>query len=529
MRSAFIAAGLVLVLSAAEQQPSTLSPFTDEFSRFVEDALHQYHTAGLSIAIIDQGRITSQGYGNATLPDTPAKPNTLWYVGSTTKALVAAVLAQLIDSNTYPQLARGWRTPISSLIRDDFVLQDAWSTHHVTLEDAATHMSGLTAHDESLRYSPNASLHIVRDTVRNLRNLPIHLEPHQEFHYNNQMYTVLQHVVETLTGRWLGHLLQDMLWRPLSMNSTYFDLKQALAAPEHLSTGYYWHRGQRKLKPMPLMPTDPMNASGAVISTVVDFAAWVRCLLRRSEPLSPSVHKELRKPRAVQSPEPAMGTDVTLYSLGWFRTTLYGQTAYWHSGSVETHGALIYWFPDLDYGVVLFANYPSTVRFVVMWRLIEDKLRVPKDKRFDIGQKMRQDDEKDRRSIANATNILFPDRPRPPLPSSLKPSQLAGRYRHPGYGTFDLRPERKASGEAETILVADRDDFEVRYQLRLHHVSGEYWAVFIESPDREPGPSAFYRAQFNLGSHGRVTSLAITMFNREENVLEGVVVYERVA
>ncbi|PFH58227.1 hypothetical protein XA68_14006 [Ophiocordyceps unilateralis] len=513
---------------AAEQRASKLSPFTDEFGLFARDALHEYHTAGLSIAVIDGGQIFAEGYGNATLPDKPARPDTLWYVGSTTKALVAAVLGQLIDSKAYPALARGWRTPISSLIRDDFVLQDDWATDHVTLEDAASHQSGLTAHDESVRYSANNSKHIVRDTVRNLRNLPMHLEPHLEFHYNNQMYTALQLVIETLTGKWLGHLLKDMLWRPLGMHSSYFDLKEALAGPEHLSTGYYWDARESKLRPMPLMPTDPMNASGAVISTVVDFAAWIRCLLRRTEPLSETVHRELTKPRLVQSPEPGLGTDVTLYSLGWFRTTLYGQVAYWHSGSVDTHGALIYWFPDLDYGVVLFANYPGIVRYVLMWRLIEDKLRVPKNKRFNIGERMRRDEESEKRTIANATNVLYPDRPKSPLPPSLKPSAFAGRYHNAGYGTIDLEVKPHPSKPDETILVADRKDFEVRYQLKLHHVSGDFWVAYIESPDRAPGPTLFYRAQFALGSDGKAASLAITLYNREEMVLEGVAVYDRV-
>ncbi|RCI09185.1 hypothetical protein L249_1483 [Ophiocordyceps polyrhachis-furcata BCC 54312] len=523
-----VALYLAMAAGATEQRASRPSPFTDEFGQFARDSLHKYHVAGLSIAVIEGGHIFAEGYGNATLPDTPARPDTLWYVGSTTKALVAAVLGQLIDSKAYPALERGWKTPISSVIRDDFVLQDDWSTDHVTLLDAATHQSGLTAHDMSLHYSANKSREtIVRDTVRNLRNLPMHLEPHSEFHYNNQMYTALQHVVETLTGKWLGDLLKDMIWTPLEMKSSYFDLKDAQAGPEHLSTGYYWHPAQAKLKAMPLMPTDPMNASGAVISTVVDFAAWVRCLMGRTKPLSEAVHKELLKPRVVQSAEPGMGTDVTLYSLGWFRTTLYGHAAYWHSGSVDTHGALIYWFPDLDYGVVLLANYPSPVRYALMWRLIEDKLRIPKDKRFDIGDRMRREDETKQREIKNATNVLFPDRPTTPLPPSLKPEAFAGRYRNAGYGIFELRPEKDPSKPEQTMLVADRDDFEVRYQLRLQHVSGDFWVAYIESPDRAPGPSAFYRAQFNMGADGKAVSLAVTMYDRDEMVMEGVVVYER--
>lgn len=74
-----------------------------------------------------------QGYGNATLPSTPVTPSTLFYGGSTTKAFTTAAFAQLIDAGTVPGLS--WRTPIASLIREDFVLQpsDQWAQEHLTL------------------------------------------------------------------------------------------------------------------------------------------------------------------------------------------------------------------------------------------------------------------------------------------------------------------------------------------------------------------------------------------------------------
>ncbi|EQL02970.1 Beta-lactamase/transpeptidase-like protein [Ophiocordyceps sinensis CO18] len=527
--TSFLCAAWATLGLQVEQKPMTANPFTDEFADFARETLRQWHVAGLSISVVDGGHVFAEGYGFATLPDVPATPDTLWYVGSTTKAHVAAALAHIIDSRNYSSLSRGWRTPISSLIRDDFVLQDPWSTAHVTLEDAASHGTGLTAHDASVRYHANRSQHIVRDTVRNLRNLPLHLEPRLEFHYSNVMYTALGHVIETLTGKWLGHVIKDTIWSPLGMTASYFDLEEAKDAPEHLSTGYYWHRQQQEFKAMPLMPTDVMNASGAMISTVVDFAKWIKCLLRASEPLSKAVHKEIRKPRIVQNPEPAMGTDVALYSLAWWRTTIHGQVAYWHSGSVGTHGALVHWFPDLDYGVVIFTNFPNPARQVLMWRLIEDKLRIPKDRRYDMAAKMRESEERERRDIANATNILFPDRPDTALSPSLNLSDFEGRYHNKGYGAFELRQEPHPSEPGETILVADRDDFEFRYQMRLYHVSGDFWTLYAESQDRPPGPYEFNKAQFTVGPDGNVAALEVTRFDREEMVLEGVIVYEKTA
>ena len=477
----------------------------------------------------------------------PATPETLWYVGSTTKAHVTAALAQLIDSQNFPVLSDEWRTPISSIIRDDFVLQNEWSTAHLTLEDAASHRTGFTRHDQSIQVNESEIEHVVRDTVRNMRNLPLQLEPRVEFHYCNLMYVVLTHVIETITSKWLGCTLKELIWTPLDMKSTYMDLQEALEAPEHLSTGYYWDEEKETLNPMEFVPTAPLNGAGAVISNVIDYSKWIKCLLRKDKPLSEAVHAQIRKPRSVQNPEPGLGADVTLYSLSWFRTTVHGEVAYWHSGSVGTHGALVYWFPDLDYGVVIFANYPSPVRQVLMWRLIEDKINVPKGKRYDIGKKsvfqyhasvasklmtnrMREEAETSQRDFANATNILYPKRPKTPLPPSLQMTEFVGTYHNEGYGWLVIKQEHDTSIHGGLVLIAERkhDNAAWEFSLRLHHVSADFWTVYLIDTNQ---PSAllspFYEGHFTIGASGNVTALSILLFDRVEMVYEGNVLFDR--
>lgn len=69
-----------------------------------------------------------QGFGYATLnPSTPVTAHTLFYTGSTTKSFTAAGLSLLIDnSSDYSDIQ--WETPISQVLREDFVLSDEWAT-----------------------------------------------------------------------------------------------------------------------------------------------------------------------------------------------------------------------------------------------------------------------------------------------------------------------------------------------------------------------------------------------------------------
>lgn len=306
-------------------------------------------------------------------------------MGSTTKAHTTATLAKLIDSQNYSELSSGWKTPISAIIRDDFVLQDEWATRHLTLEDAATHRTGMTRHDQSSIWKPDNPRGIVRDAVRNLRNLPMHIEPRTEFRYCNLFYTVLSHVIETLTGRWLGDVTKELIWEPLGMHSTYFELEDALAGPEHLSRGYAWQEDIQELRPMPFLQSGAVNGAGAIISNVIDFSKWLRCLINKDQPFSEAVHNEIRRSRMVVDVE--FMQDSPVYALSWFHTTLYGKKVYWHSGGTITHSALVYWFPDDNYGVTIFANSYTALEPILMYKLIEDRFQVPENQRNDIAAK----------------------------------------------------------------------------------------------------------------------------------------------
>ena len=105
----------------------------------------QSNTGSLFYSYIDQG------YGLASI-DTPkpVTPSTLFYTGSTTKSFTAAAMSLLVDDTTnYSNIE--WSTPISKLIRDDFVMEEEYATGHITIEDALSHRTGMPRHDASCK------------------------------------------------------------------------------------------------------------------------------------------------------------------------------------------------------------------------------------------------------------------------------------------------------------------------------------------------------------------------------------------
>src|ERR1700710_1072032 len=122
-------------------------------------------------------------------------------------------MSLLVDDNDkYPEVQ--WNTPISNLIRDDFVLENAYATTHTTIEDALSHRSGMPAHDFSHGNTYDGHKGTPRDVVRSLRYLPLTAEPRTRYQYCNMMFAVAAYIIETLEGMWLGDVLWDRIWKP---------------------------------------------------------------------------------------------------------------------------------------------------------------------------------------------------------------------------------------------------------------------------------------------------------------------------
>lgn len=320
-------------------------------------------------------------------------PSTLIYAGSTTKAFTAAAMSILVNDNEkYPHVQ--WDTPISQLIRDDFVLPDEYATNHLTIEDALSHRTGLPRHDHAYGGVYDGHKGTVKDVVRSLRYLPLTAEPRTTYQYCNLMFVVASHVIETLTGDWLGDFLKKNIWEPLGMNSTFFSKADALNSKDELALGYKWENG--KFVELPLMSLHEISGAGSVISNVLDYAKWAYAIMNpdkeingRKSPLSKETIEELWKCRTLMPMgEPFTGPQA--YSLGWTHGVYRGHHWVRHSGGMNSFGTDFILFPDLKYSVIGFGNTAGTsnlVEIAIMFHLIDERLRVAPEQRFDWNKK----------------------------------------------------------------------------------------------------------------------------------------------
>ncbi|KAJ3482019.1 hypothetical protein NLG97_g7678 [Lecanicillium saksenae] len=526
--------GLVATSVASKQRPLQShkdkafhhgNPLTDEFGRYVTDLMDEWKVPGLSVAVIDGEDVYSQGYGFARLPDTPVTPDTLFLGGSTTKAHLAAALAHLISSGDYAAaFPQGWSTPISSIIRDDFVLQDEWATAHITLEDAVSHRTGMPRHDIAWAGTsePNDTSNphkTNKATVRNLRNLPPTAEPRVVFQYCNLMFTVLSHVVETVTASWLGDVLRSVIWQPLDMKSTFLSYSEARKSENEIATGYFWDEDAEQYVAVEEDPVQFSSGAGAIITNAVDYSKWVRCLLYETEPFSAATHREIKTARMLAIPNPSPGWGVSSYGLGWQVTTFHGAAVYQHNGGTQNFGTNVFWMPEIKFGVVAFANTAGTgniIEEILTQKLVEDRLGIPPEDRPDNGShEQRRQIEQAKRDFDNATNILYPGHATDSPSSKVDYELLAGTYRDAGYGTYSFKVEKLPitgfkGSQGQQRLVALRDDLLIPMRLVLQHVVGDYWVAYLLPVLGSSMTRTFYAVKFIIGVDGKPAAFELT-------------------
>jgi len=481
--------------------------YFSKYDSLISESIERWHVPGVSIAVVDGDSIYSKAYGYARYPDEKVTPDTLFNAASMTKAFVSAAVSLLVDDEAYPDVQ--WTTPVSKLLREDFVLSDSQYTEVVTLEDILSHRSGLPDLDDACMGIYAKTPDTPKSVTRKLRHLPLTEPLRTKFQYSNIMYVVATHLVETLTGVWMGGFLKEKIWEPLEMKDTYFGLDDVKehGSIDQLAKGYRWDDEKSTYAEVP-WPVQPEGAgAGEMKSTAGDYAKSLRSMIHKTGPISEKGHEELVKPRTIVGDEPKPFHSPALYALGWEVETYHGETIIGHDGSTNGFACKMLYVPRLNWGMVIFGNTidPNVAEDKICWTLIDDLLNIPEEKRFDWDK---QGEEYDEESGCKTKEELYPKLPDTRIPLTLPLVLYAGSYKNDGYGILVVDCK-------DGKLAIDATDRTWRFTLSLEHVSGEFFIANLLDIDTF-GKGAF-KAQFRIGAEGSVGQFGVAFMEEMES------------
>jgi len=230
-----------------------------------------------------------------------------------------------------------------------------------------------------------------RDLTRTLRHLPLAAEPRTRFLYSNIMYGVLGHLVSVLSARPLADFLRARLWRPWGMHRTFLglpDLHASLGREPYDLADEYWFCNDTAAfaGPLPHAGFLADEGAGAVISTVADYARYLRAMMAEAAPLSRAAHALLKAPHNVVAAPAADGpwTGPLWYGAGWEAGVVRDELVYLHGGAVNAFFVTMLMVPARGFAVVAMVNAETLALDAVVWRVLYDYLGVPEAERFDF-------------------------------------------------------------------------------------------------------------------------------------------------
>jgi len=336
------------------------SSFTSAHAESIDDLIvaqmREHHITGLSLAIVQDGRIVREsGFGftdtNHTAPVTPA---TLFQAGSISKSVAAAGALHLVeasrlslDTDVNTQL-RTWRVPENQFTKE----------RKVTLRGILTHNAGLTVHGFP-GYDANATVPTlvqVLDGVKPANTPAIRVDtvPGSTWRYSGGGYTVMQQLIIDVTGRPFPDFMRDTVLKPFGMlRSTY---EQPLPQDKAASTaaGYY-SNGKAVKGGWHIYPEMAAAGLWTTASDLARFAIGVQqSLAAKSNPvISQAMTRQMLTPGGTDWPSRIQKTED---GLGVFLEGRGPGLIFSHNGRDEGFDALMMAYAYTGQGVVIMIN-----------------------------------------------------------------------------------------------------------------------------------------------------------------------------
>ncbi|MFB7160244.1 serine hydrolase domain-containing protein [Lysinibacillus sp. NPDC056232] len=326
---------------------------TQKIDQFVQEQKAISKIPGISIVIVEKGKtVYEKGFGYADVQSkTPVTSNTLFELGSTSKAFTGLAILQLEREGLLKR-------------SDDVRKYIPWlklkyngKLHSITINQLLYHTSGIATNTISnipKSNEPNA----LELTVKKLLDQPLNRQPGSSFEYATINYDVLGLVIEKVSKQPFDTYIKQQILKPISMNDTFVGLHQVKS--NEMASGYKIGLMREQEYTPPIYRGNV--PAGYIISNTNDIAKWLKLQLGNSQ-IDSFDHKIIQESHIPdQSVEP-FDKD-TYYASGW---GVMGKEEQYisHAGENPTFSSYFVMQPDEQLGVAVLSNMNSSYTTVI--------------------------------------------------------------------------------------------------------------------------------------------------------------------
>ncbi|MBF8149430.1 serine hydrolase [Winogradskyella sp. F6397] len=393
---------------------------------------------GFAVAIVEGDKIIyAKGFGYSDYENKiPADANTLFAIGSSTKAFTSALLGlhREADQLTFDDRPRQY-IPELEFYNDEM-------DNTITIKDLMRHSTGLPRHDGSWYFFPSHS----KDSM--VAKVKYH-EPftgvREQWYYNNFGFLLQGVITERITGKTWEENIENKFFKPLGMNRSKTTI-DGMKTSTNAAFGYELDK-DRNITKMTYFDITGMSPAGSINSSVNDMSHWLMTWINdgkyKDQQIIPEnyIKEAMSSQMIVAAGLPSKelpDAQFANYGYGWFLHSYKGHYMVEHGGNIDGFSASVALFPSDSLGIVVLANQngsavPRLIRNIAAdYMLNEAKTEWAKKHKEDTEKALKmQEDAKDDIEISNVKNTT-------PSHTQL---DYTGSYKHNGYGTFEIKSE----------------------------------------------------------------------------------------
>ncbi len=462
---------------------------------FINRILKEWSAAGVTVAVVEKNKvIMTRGFGYRDYENKiPVTENTLFAIGSCTKAFTSSLLAFPMKDGKLDL-----DKPVTQYLPELRFIDDELN-NNVTARDMMSHRTGLPRHDLAWYGSStrrDSLIYIIRYFEK---TAPLR----RAWQYNNFMFVTQGVLAEKLSGKSWDTLVREHLFTPLNMTSSNTSMNDHVKAPDY-SFGYKEKDGT--VTKMKFMNIDGIGPAGSINSNAKDMANWVMMWVNGGKFNGKEVLPATYYNQAISSQMVIGGglpskeqPDVFFsnYGFAWFLANYRGHYRVDHGGNIDGFSSSTTFFPTDSIGIFVSVNQNGSPIPGIIRNTIADRLLGLKYKDWHRTQKVAVDKAK-----AAAKEKLKADSTQRKMGTRLTHAitDYAGTFTNEGYGTLTIEQQKDS-------LVAKYNAL----TFKMKHYHFNYFNFLPVADGVDADEDAAIKGQFNINVKGEIESLSIPL------------------
>ncbi len=333
----------------------------DSLDQYVEKALHEWSIPGVGVCVIKNGKVVvMKGYGVKEMgTNDPVDENTLFMIGSNTKAFTATALAML-EAEKQPVSKAGNFSLDDRVTKwmPEFKLDNKAAGEQAIIRDLLCHRMGFETFQGDFTYWTSDLQR--KEVIEKMSHIKAKYPFRTSWGYTNAAFLTAGEIISRVTGVSWEDFIKKNIFTPLGMKNSLalsvdFPKASNKCSPHTMSEG--------KLLKIPFCNIDNLAPAGSIGSSINDMSHWVMMQLDNGnydgkEVIPASVIATTRVPASILGNGGVLYNKghFALYGLGWFLEEYCGRKIVSHTGGVNGFVTSVTLIPEEKLGIIVFTN-----------------------------------------------------------------------------------------------------------------------------------------------------------------------------